>query len=119
LIGSNASFIIWTINVSFVSGLGRKFIITATLSSKTKKEPAVVALPLVVHEDTIEFSCARGPMVHLFGSELEVFMMDKIFQWMRVILNKVAHVRGVNIMVEKLPGHFNLKISSPVLCSRK
>ncbi len=49
-----------------------------TLSSKTNKEPAVVALPLVVHEDTIEFNWARGPMVHHFGSELEVFMISWI-----------------------------------------
>jgi hypothetical protein len=49
-----------------------------TLSSKTNKEPAVVALPLVVHEDTIEFDWARGPMVHLFGSELEVVMISWI-----------------------------------------
>jgi hypothetical protein len=49
-----------------------------TLSSKTNKEPAVVALPLVVHEDTIEFNWARGPMVHLFGSELEVLMISWI-----------------------------------------
>jgi hypothetical protein len=49
-----------------------------TLSSKTNKEPAVVALPLAVHEDTIEFNWARGPMVHLFGSELEVFMISWI-----------------------------------------
>jgi hypothetical protein len=43
-----------------------------TTLSKTNKEPAVVALPLVVHEETFEFNWARGPMVHLFGSELEV-----------------------------------------------
>ncbi len=43
-----------------------------TLFSKTNKEPAVVALPLVVHEETIVFNWARGPMVHLFGSEVEV-----------------------------------------------
>jgi hypothetical protein len=48
------------------------------LSSKTNKEPAVVALPLVVHEDNIEFNWARGPMVYLFGSELEVFMISWI-----------------------------------------
>jgi hypothetical protein len=49
------------------------------LSSKTNKKPAVVALPLVVvHEDTIEFYWARGPMVHLFGSELEVDMISWI-----------------------------------------
>jgi hypothetical protein len=42
-----------------------------TLSSKTNKEHAVVALPLVVHEETIEFNWARGPMVQYFGSELE------------------------------------------------
>ncbi len=46
-----------------------------TLSTKTNKEPAVVALPLVVHEGTIEFNWARGPVVHLYGSELEVFMI--------------------------------------------
>jgi hypothetical protein len=45
------------------------------LSSKTNKEPAVVALLLVVHEDTIEDNWARRSMVHLFGSELEVFMI--------------------------------------------
>jgi hypothetical protein len=49
-----------------------------TLSSKTNKEAAVVALPLVVHEDTIEFNCTRGPMVQLFGSGLEVFMVSRI-----------------------------------------
>jgi hypothetical protein len=38
----------------------------------------VVALPLVVHEDTIEFNWARRPMVHLFGSELEVVMISWI-----------------------------------------
>ncbi len=42
-----------------------------TLSLKTNEEPAVVALPLVVYEDTIDFNWARGPMVHLFGSELD------------------------------------------------
>jgi hypothetical protein len=49
-----------------------------TLSSKTNKEPAVVALPLAAHEDTIEFNWARRPMVHLFGSELEVVMISWI-----------------------------------------
>jgi hypothetical protein len=34
-------------------------------------------------------------------------------------LNEVAHVCGENIMVEKLASHSRLKISSPVLCSRK
>jgi hypothetical protein len=38
---------------------------------------------------------------------------------MRVILNEVAHVRGENIMLEKLTGRSRLQISSPVLCSRK
>jgi hypothetical protein len=52
-----------------------------TLSSKTNKEPAVVALPLVVHEDTIEFDWARELMVHLFGSELEVFMTSWIISF--------------------------------------
>jgi hypothetical protein len=47
-----------------------------TLSSKTNKEPSVVALPLVVHEETIEFNWARGPLVHLFGSELKVVMIS-------------------------------------------
>ena len=42
-----------------------------TLSSKTNEEPAVVALPLVVHEDTIELNWARGPMVHLFRVNLK------------------------------------------------
>jgi hypothetical protein len=51
---------------------------SSTLSSKTNKEPAVVALPLAVHEDTIEFNWARGPMVHLFGSELEAVMISLI-----------------------------------------
>jgi hypothetical protein len=49
-----------------------------TLSSKTNKEPAAVALSLVVYEDTIEFNWARGPMVHLFGSELKVVMISWI-----------------------------------------
>ncbi len=49
-----------------------------TLSSKTNKEPAVVALPLEVHEDTIKCNWARGPMVHLFGSELEGLMISWI-----------------------------------------
>jgi hypothetical protein len=49
-----------------------------TLSSKTNKKPAVVALPLAVHEDPIDFNRARGPMVHLFGSELEVVMISWI-----------------------------------------
>ncbi len=49
-----------------------------TLSSKTNKEPAVVALPLAVHDDPIELNWARGPMVHLFGSELEVVMISWI-----------------------------------------
>ncbi len=49
-----------------------------TLSSKTNKEPAVVALPLVDHEDTIEFNWAREPMVNFFGSELEGFMISWI-----------------------------------------
>jgi hypothetical protein len=49
-----------------------------TLSSKTNKEPAVVALPLVVHEETIKFNWDRGPMVHPFGSELEVVMISWI-----------------------------------------
>ncbi len=40
--------------------------------------PQKVALPLAVHEDTIEFNWARGPMVHLFGSELEVVMISWI-----------------------------------------
>jgi hypothetical protein len=48
------------------------------LSSKTNKELAVVALPLVVHEDNIEFKWARGSMVHLFGSKLEVVMISWI-----------------------------------------
>ncbi len=39
-----------------------------TLSSKTNKEPAVVTLQLVVHEETIKFNLAKGPMVHLFGA---------------------------------------------------
>jgi hypothetical protein len=42
------------------------------------KEPAVVALPLVVHEETIEFNWANGLMVHLFGTELEVVMIPWI-----------------------------------------
>jgi hypothetical protein len=54
-----------------------------TLSSKTYKEPAVVALPLGVHEETIEFNWARGPMVHLFGSELEVVMISWITSFSR------------------------------------
>ncbi len=33
---------------------------------------------LVVHEDTIEVYWARGPIVHLFCSELEVFMISWI-----------------------------------------
>ncbi len=45
---------------------------------QTNEEPAVVALPLAVHEDTIEFNWARGPMVHLFGGELEVVMISWI-----------------------------------------
>jgi hypothetical protein len=49
-----------------------------TLFSKTNEEPAVVALPLAVHEDTIEFNWARGPIVHLFGGELEVVMISWI-----------------------------------------
>jgi hypothetical protein len=49
-----------------------------TLFSKTNKEAAVVALPLVVYEDTIEFNWARGPMLHLIGSELEVVMISWI-----------------------------------------
>jgi hypothetical protein len=48
------------------------------LSSKTNKEPAVVALLFVVHEDTIEFNWAGGPMVHLFRRELEVVMISWI-----------------------------------------
>ncbi len=79
-IGSNGFFIIRKINVYFVSGLGRSPS-SPTLSSKTNKEPAVVALPLVVHEDTIGFNCTRGPMVHLFGSELEVFMISWIISF--------------------------------------
>jgi hypothetical protein len=51
---------------------------SSTLSSKTNKEPVVVALPLAVHEDTIEFNWARGPTVHLFGSELEVVLISWI-----------------------------------------
>jgi hypothetical protein len=47
-----------------------------TLSSKTNKQPAVVALPLVVHEETIEFNWANAPMVHLFGTKLEVVMIS-------------------------------------------
>ncbi len=47
-----------------------------TLSSKTNKQPAMVALPLVIYEETIEFNWARGPTVHLFGSELEVVMIS-------------------------------------------
>jgi hypothetical protein len=49
-----------------------------TLPSKTNKESAVAALPLVVRDDTIEFNWARGPMVHLFGSELEVVLISWI-----------------------------------------
>jgi hypothetical protein len=49
-----------------------------TLSSKTNKEPAVVALQLVVHEETIEFNWAKEPMVHLFGGEGEVVMISLI-----------------------------------------
>jgi hypothetical protein len=49
-----------------------------TLSSKSNKEPAVVALTLVLHEDTIEYNWARGPMLDLFGSELDVLMISWI-----------------------------------------
>jgi hypothetical protein len=69
-----------TINVYFVSGLGRKSIFT-NIVLKTNEESAVVALPLVVHEDTIEFNWARGPMVHLFGSELKVVMISWIISF--------------------------------------
>jgi hypothetical protein len=48
------------------------------LLSKTNKEPAVVALPLVVLEEIIEFNWGRGPTVHLFGSELELVMISWI-----------------------------------------
>ncbi len=43
-----------------------------SLSSKTNKEPAVVALPLVLHEETIQLNWAKGPMVHLFSHEVDV-----------------------------------------------
>jgi hypothetical protein len=49
-----------------------------TLLSKTNIEPAVVALSLVVHEETIEFNWANGLMVHLFGTKLEVVMISWI-----------------------------------------
>jgi hypothetical protein len=38
----------------------------------------VVALPLIVHEETIEFNLARGPRVHLFGSKVEVVKISWI-----------------------------------------
>ncbi len=65
------------INVYYVSGLGRNSIFT-NIVLKTNKKATVVALPLVVNEATIEFNCASGHMVHLFGSELEGFMMSRI-----------------------------------------
>jgi hypothetical protein len=49
-----------------------------TLSSKTNEEPAVVALPVVVHEVTIEFNWANRPTVHFFGTELDIFMISWI-----------------------------------------
>jgi hypothetical protein len=57
---------------------GRKVRLHQHCPQKTNKDPAVVALPLVVHEETIEFNWARGPMVHLFGSEIEVVMISWI-----------------------------------------
>ncbi len=77
LIWSNGSFIIRTINVYFVSQLGRS-LSSSTLSSITKEEPAVVALQVVVHEATSKLNLAIGVMVHLFGSEVKVVMISWI-----------------------------------------
>ncbi len=49
-----------------------------TLSSKTKEEPAVVALQVVVHEATSKLNLAIGVKVHLFGGEVEVVIISWI-----------------------------------------
>ncbi len=52
-----------------------------TLSSKTKDEPAVVALQVVVHEATSKLNLAMGVLVHLFGGEVKVVMISWIISF--------------------------------------
>ncbi len=60
-----------------------------TLSSKPKKEPAVVALGVVIHESTSKLTSAAGVMVHLFGSDFELVMIFWI-----VDFRKNGHLEG-------------------------
>ncbi len=52
-----------------------------TLSSKTKEEPAVVVLQLVVHEATSKLYFSIGVLLHLFGGEVEVVMISWIISF--------------------------------------
>jgi hypothetical protein len=45
------------------------------------KEPAVVALQVVVYEATSKLNLAIGVMVHLFGGEVEVVMISWIISF--------------------------------------
>ncbi len=78
-----------------------------TLSSKPKEEPAVVALRVVVHESTTKLTSVTGVMVHLFGGDVELVMidyLDNILQKVKVIWKEVVQIHGENIMTETLGG---------------
>ena len=49
-----------------------------TLYSKTKEEPDVVALGVVIHESTSKLTSATAVMVHLFGGDVELVMITWI-----------------------------------------
>jgi hypothetical protein len=51
------------------------------LSSKTKEEPAVVALQVAVHEATSKLNLAILVLVHLFGGEVKVVMISWIISF--------------------------------------
>ncbi len=76
-----------------------------TLSSKPKKEPAVVALQVVVHESTSKLASATGIMVHLFGGDVELVMISWIIYFRKKgHLEGSAQIHGENIMIETLGG---------------
>jgi hypothetical protein len=51
------------------------------LSSKTKEEPAVVVLQVVVHEATSKKKISMGVLVHQFGGEVEVVLISWIISF--------------------------------------
>jgi hypothetical protein len=56
------------------------------LPSKSKEEPAVIVLQVVVHEATSKIYFSMGVLVPIFGGEVEVVMISWIISFSKLRL---------------------------------